>query len=336
MVRKPSLNLLPRILLSALAVLVAGFLYFVYGILPGKVAASITEKAKVRKPILGSPKDRGLSYRKVSFPSADGVELAGWSVPPPSGKKPLGTVVLSHGVFKNREQVMDRAELLAKSGYQVLMFDHRGCGESGESPVSGGVMEAADYRGAAEHLRAQGLAGPLVFFGFSMGSMSALRAAFQGVKVDAVIADSPLANLGCYVSRRTSGGIFSSLPGFLGRCLSEYARRTGLELTEKDLDLVPVVRGLPDVPVLYLTGEMDDLARSEEVRKLFENTRVKRKRLVYLPEAGHEEGFEKAPILYRRSVIGFLTDLRAGFPGSYEPLSSKGPGDQGHSTHPMK
>jgi len=324
MARKNVPNLLPRILLSLLAVLGTGFLVFVYGILPGKVAASIAEKAKVRKPIVGSPKERGLSYRKVSFPASDGIELAGWSIPPTTGKKPLGTVVLSHGVFKNREQVMDRAELLAKSGYQVLMFDHRGCGESGESPVSGGVLEAADYRGAVDHLRAQGLTGPLVLFGFSMGSMSALRAAFQGVKVDAVIADSPLANLGCYVSRRTSGGVFSALPGFLGRCLSEYARRTGLELSEKDLDMVPVVQGLPDIPVLYLTGENDDLARSEEVRKLFEKTQVKRKRLVYLPDAGHEEGFEKAPILYRRSVIGFLADLRAGFPGSYEALTGKG------------
>jgi uncharacterized protein len=321
--RKNRTPLFLKVALGILTVLMVGFLYFVYGILPGKVAASIVEKAKVRKPIVGSPRERGLSYRKVSFRSSDGIELVGWSIPPTFGKKPLGTVVLSHGVFKNREQVLDRAELLAKSGYQVLMFDHRGCGESGESPVSGGVLEAADYRGAADHLRAQGLTGPLVFFGFSMGSMSALRAAFQGVKVDAVIADSPLANLSCYVSRRTSGGVFSSLPGFLGRCLSEYARRTGLELDAKDLDLVPVVQGLPDLPVLYLTGEMDDLARSEEVRKLFENTRVKRKRLVYLPDAGHEEGFEKAPILYRRSVIGFLPDLRQDFPGSYEALTGK-------------
>jgi alpha-beta hydrolase superfamily lysophospholipase len=303
-------------LLAALALFLAGALYFAYGVLPARVAASIVEKAAVRKPLTRSPTEVGLRYQEVSFASADGVPLSGWLIETPKGKGPLGMVVLSHGVFKNREQVLDRAELLAKSGYGVLMFDHRGCGLSGESPVSGGVLEAADYRGAVDFLRSRDGKGPLVLFGFSMGGMSALRAVFQGVRADGVIADSPLANLDCYVSRRTSGGALTALPGFLSRCLSEYARRTGLALTRADLDLVRVAQGLPDVPVLYLTGEGDDLARPEEVRRLFENTKAKRKRLVYIPEAGHEEGFEKAPILYRRSVIGFLTDIREGFPTS--------------------
>ncbi len=335
-------RLLFKIGLGFLVLLFVGWLSFVYAILPEKVAQSIYAKSLVRKTLTDSPKNYGMAYEDVSFKTSDGITLSGWWLPAPSPKKALGTVVLSHGVFKNREQVLERAELLVKSGYQVLLFDHRGCGLSGESPVSGGLLESEDYLAALAMLQeSKKLKRPLVFFGFSMGAMSALRAASKGVSVEGVIADSPLANLDCYVSRRTAGGTFSSMPGFLAACLAAYDRKTGLHLTVSDMDLVPAVEKIRDIPVLYITGENDDLARSEEVRRLFEHTPTKRKRLVYVPDAGHEETFDKSPILYRRSVIGFLTDLGAGFPEAMDwpgtkKVTALKSGSKHHSTHPMK
>ena len=300
--------------LLSLAILLAGGLVFIYGILPGKVAQGILVKAQVRKPLDRSPKDDGFKYQDVSFMTPDSVSISGWWMVPAS-KKILGTVLLSHGVFKNRDQVLSRAEFLVKKGYQVLLFDHRGNGLSGDSPVSGGYLESRDYLGAVSFLQSKKeLHKPLVFFGFSLGAMSALRAAAQSPDVDAVIADSPLANIRSYVSRRTMGGAFAFLPGFLGRCLSEYDEATGLALTVEDMDLIPVVGQLQDKPVLYFTGEGDDLAKSEEVRQLFAKTPSHQKRLIYIQDAGHEETYVKSPIIYEKSVLGFLTDLRNGFP----------------------
>ena len=176
---------------------------------------------------------------------------------------------------------------MVQNGYQVLLFDQRGCGLSSNSAVSGGVLESGDYLLWTQYLKAHHRLGqPLVFFGFSMGSMSALRAAVKASEVDGVIADSPLANLKSYVSRRTMGGRFSSLPGFLNRCLQAYDRLSGLSLTEGDLDMIPVVEQLHELPALYITGEGDDLAKSEEVRILFEKTASHRRRLVYIPGGG--------------------------------------------------
>ena len=98
---------------------------------------------------------------------------------------------------------------------------------------------------------------------------------------------------------------------------------TGLSLKESDLDMIPVVEGLHTLPVLYITGEGDDLALSEEVRKLFEKTDSKHRRLVYIPDAGHEETYKKYPVIYERSVLGFLTDLRKGFPKSKDSWPDK-------------
>ena len=307
-----------NILLASLGLLIllagAG-VGFIYGILPGKVADSLFAKSQVRAPLTQSPKDYGLAYRNVSFPTSDGVTLSGWWLPVESGHPVHGTVILSHGAFHNRGQVLDRAAFLSGMGYQILLFDLRGEGMSGDSPLSGGLLESRDFLAAEKFLEGRKeIRKPLIFFGFSLGAMAALRAAVTAPGVDAVIADSPLANLKNYVSRRTLGGVFSSLPGFLGKCLGDYDARTGLALTEADLNLVPVVKQLPDVPVLYITGEKDDLARPVEVHKLFVNTPSPHRRMVYIPGAGHEQTFRKYPVVYEKVVREFLADMKKGFP----------------------
>lgn len=299
---------------ALVAVLLACGLYFIYGILPGKVAQTIMAKAMVHKPLAKTPKDDGYNYKDVSFTADGGVTLSGWWMPPVGKKKPVGTVILSHGFTKNREQVLDRAEFLVQTGYQVLLFDHRGHGMSGPSPVSGGLLESKDYLAAIQYTEKQRtFRKPLVLFGFSLGAMSALRAAVEVPETAAVIADSPLANVKGYVSRRTIGRYFTRLPFFLSRCLSEYDRLTGLSLTEKDMDLIPVVQQLK-VPVLYLTGEKDDLAWSEDVRRLFAATQSSQRRLVYIQSAGHEQTYSEDPLTYTRMVLNFLRDMQAGFP----------------------
>ncbi len=302
-------SILLKLFLTILALAIAGGLYFIYFTVPEKVAQTIVAKCPIHKPLTLTPKAYGLKYEDVSA-GGNGVTLSGWFLP--TSKKPLGTILLTHGVFKNREQVLSRAEFLVKSGYQVLLFDQRGCGLSSNSAVSGGVYESEDFLIWTQYLKAhKRLQKPLVFFGFSMGSMSALRGAVKEPEAGAVIADSPLANLKSYVSRRTIGGRFSSLPGFLNRCLQAYDRLSGLALTEGDLDMIPVVQQLHELPVLYITGEGDDLAKSDEVRILFEKSASHRRRLVYIPDAGHEETYSKFPVIYKKAVMDFLTDLTA-------------------------
>jgi alpha-beta hydrolase superfamily lysophospholipase len=308
------LKLLRTVFFIVLGLSAAGFLYFSYFFLPEKVAESISAKSKTRLALSSTPKDDGFFYQDISFTTSDGVTLSGWWMPAKS-HKPLGTVILSHGVFKNRGQVLSRAEFLVKAGYQVLLFDHRGEGQSGESPVSGGVLEAGDYLAAVSYLKAsRHLVKPLVFLGFSLGAISAIRAAPQCPDVDAVIADSPLPNVKAYVSRRGMGGAFAELPGFFSRCLTDYDQLTGLSLKPSDLNLEPIVRQFNEKPILYITGEADDLARSEEVRKLFNETQSNHRSLVYIPDAGHEQTYSSHPAVYEQAVKNFLIEVKEHFP----------------------
>jgi alpha-beta hydrolase superfamily lysophospholipase len=309
------LKIIISVSLVVFVLVLAGFLYFGYIFLPEKVAESIVAKSKIRLPVNWTPQDEGIPYQDVSFTTSDGVTLSGWWIAAPLHHKPLGTIILSHGVFKNRGQVLSRAIFLMKLGYQVLLFDHRGEGLSGPSPVTGGVLEAGDYLAAVNYLKVQHhLAKPVVFFGFSLGAISALRAAPQCADVDAVIADSPLPNVKSYVSRRGMGGQLANLPGFFDCCLKDYDQLTGLSLKASDLDLVPVVKHFDEKPILYITGEADDLARSAEVRALFNETQTHHRSLVYIPEAGHEQTYSLYPAVYEQAVKTFLTQVRENFP----------------------
>jgi alpha-beta hydrolase superfamily lysophospholipase len=313
--KKKNYVLLKTALGLLIALIVSG-LYVLYNILPQKVAEGIVAKAQVRQPLTETPKDYGvIGYQDVSFTEPNGVTISGWWLPVKSPQKSAGTILLTHGVFKNRQQVLSRAVFLWKMGYQVLLFDLRGEGLSGPSPVSGGLLESNDFLAGEKFLEGKKeLKKPVIFFGLSLGAMSALRAGVKASPLDAIIADSPLSSIRSYVSRRTVGGAFSSMPGFLSQCLKDYDKLTGLSLNVQDMDLIPVVEKLGDTPVLYITGENDDLAKSNEVQQLFQHTPAAHRRLVYMPDSGHEETYKKYPMIYEKLVREFLTDLKNGFP----------------------
>jgi alpha-beta hydrolase superfamily lysophospholipase len=303
---------LTGLFLAAAFLLVTAY-FTIYEVIPGKVAEGLVKAGQDRHAPLINPGQYGLKYENVEFKTPEGISLKGWWIPA-SLKKPLGTVILAHGVFHNRDQVLTRAVFLQEAGYQVLAFDLRGHGESGASPLSGGLLESGDFAAAAGFLAQKHWARrPMVFFGFSLGAICALRAGATQ-PVDAVVADSPLPNLKSYVSRRTLGAPFANLPGFLLKCLQAYDLATGLHLEEKDLDLSPVMKRNTSVPILLFSGEKDDLARSPEIQRLFDKCPAPHRLLVYIPEAGHEQTYSQYPIIYEKAVLDFLKDVREGFP----------------------
>jgi alpha-beta hydrolase superfamily lysophospholipase len=295
------------------ALILAGAFLFIYQVMPGKVAESLVKATQARHAPLKNPGQFGLKYQDVEFHTADGISLKGWWIPA-SVKKPLGTVILTHGAFHNRDQILTRAVFLQEAGYQVLAFDLRGHGESGPSPLSGGLLEAGDFTAATDFLNQKHwVKKPLVLFGFSLGAICALRAGAAD-PVDAVIADSPLPNVKSYVSRKTIGAPFAKLPGFLLKCLQAYDLVTGLHLEEKDLDLAPVMKQITSVPVMLFSGEKDDLALSSEIQRLFDKCPSTHRMLVYIPDAGHEQTYSQYPVIYEKAVLDFLTNVREGFP----------------------
>jgi fermentation-respiration switch protein FrsA (DUF1100 family) len=145
----------------------------------------------VMTPLKGSiccrtPRDFGAAYEAVRFPTADGLQLAGWYVPGRNG----AVIILLHNYYGDRREVLPVAAMLARHGYGLLMYDQRASGESEGDVRSLGLLDIPDVNSAVDYLHARGRQ-HIAAYGCSMGASLALAAAAGNQAIVAVAADAP-------------------------------------------------------------------------------------------------------------------------------------------------
>ena len=135
-----------------------------------------------------------IPFEDVTIPSFDGTRLYGWWIA--AGRR-APTVVVLHGVKKNRTDVLRAALVLRRAGFNVLMFDGRAHGDSEGRYVTYGFYERRDVESAIEWLvKERGIDRNRVgLMGESMGAAIALQVVAHNPWIRAVWADSPFASL---------------------------------------------------------------------------------------------------------------------------------------------
>ncbi|HEY7417169.1 MAG TPA: alpha/beta fold hydrolase [Ktedonobacteraceae bacterium] len=130
-----------------------------------------------------------LPVQEVHFTATDGVHLAGWMLTA-SPKAP--TIILVHGFKGTRVDMLPWASFLYQAGYNSLLYDSRGCGES-EGWYSGlGTTEPNDVLGAVRYLQQRTDLTNKQFgaLGISLGAGIVLLAAAREPALRATVADS--------------------------------------------------------------------------------------------------------------------------------------------------
>ncbi|MGZ3585015.1 MAG: alpha/beta hydrolase [Ktedonobacterales bacterium] len=131
--------------------------------------------------------------RSLHFDVPSGPRLCGefWAQP-----HPAPTVVICHGYRVHRALLRPVAALEYAHGYNTLLFDFRGHGESAAVATSGGNAEVRDLAAALDVAAQQPetLPNQLFIHGFSMGGAVALLLPPR-FDVAGIIADSPYARL---------------------------------------------------------------------------------------------------------------------------------------------
>lgn len=130
---------------------------------------------QTRSPILHSPSEENLDYEDVTFPSLDGVPLEGWFIPATGSNK---IIIANHPMGFSRSGIPAHLEpwksvwrgsgndfevnfvpdyrILHDAGYNVLAYDLRNSGHSGEANggiASSGIFEARDVLGSLKYVR---------------------------------------------------------------------------------------------------------------------------------------------------------------------------------------
>ena len=151
-------------------------------------------------PLVGSPKDYGISFETVAFhPQDESLTLRAWWMP---ADTPKAAIIMVHGGGDNRShpymQWLRLARALVDHGYAVMDIDLRNHGESDDAPkrrVTYGVDEAADVSAAMDYVAQRAPGTRFAGLGYSMGGQTVLYAAARDTRVEAVVSDATYADV---------------------------------------------------------------------------------------------------------------------------------------------
>jgi uncharacterized protein len=259
-----------------------------------------------RRPVEGHPAQFGLNYEDVTFPSRRGdLNLSGWYLP---AEGSAGSVILVHGLDSQRggDQALLLGAELVSEGYDVLLFDLRGHGESEGEKVTAGYHERHDVLGAYDYLLTRGAeAGRVGVLGRSLGAGTAILAAALEPGIAATIADSPFADISDLIAQETANR--TVLPEWLVPIFSPSGRVIANLIHNVDLNALRPEAAVRDLayPVLVIHGEADDRIPLSHGIRVADNGPAGSE-LWMLPEVGHVRAYEASPGEYMNRVLAYL------------------------------
>lgn len=140
------------------------------------------------REMVAKPSDWGLEYSDVQLVSGDGVALHGWYIPHPGAQR---AVLFLHGNGGNISHRGDSVPIFHRLGFNVLIIDYRGYGQSKGRPSEAGLYQDAAsawrYLTETREFAHQ----DIVIFGRSLGGAVAAQLASQ-VDAGALILESTL------------------------------------------------------------------------------------------------------------------------------------------------
>jgi hypothetical protein len=238
--------------------------------------------APPRWPSWRTPADANLYYRDVTLTTADGLELSAWYVPAAEDGAP--TVLLAHGLLGSKWGMLEFIPWLHEAGYNVMLFDFRGHGDSDPRPTTIGPDEGLDIQAALDWLEAEGAGERVAGLGLSLGASALVNTAIEDGRLDALVLASLFAD-------------WSDTDFAQGYRLSPDWLVPGVPSPE---ELMPRIH----VPVLIIHGTADILTHEDHAHRLYEAANEPKE--IWINDSGHAWSAWTYPDDYQQKVLGFL------------------------------
>jgi dipeptidyl aminopeptidase/acylaminoacyl peptidase len=248
-----------------------------------------------------TPWEMGATYEEVQFPAEDGAVLRGWLLTrPESGRAVVGLA----GYRGRRPDLLGISSGLWRAGYNVLLFDYRGHGDSDGHRVTLGYAETSDFRAALAWLRARLPGAWLGAIGYSMGGAVALLGAADEPAVRAVVTDCAFCRQEevIRIEWRRRMGLLPASPVLevAGHLLS---RRLGFHYG--DVEPLAAVGRLAPRPLLLIHSGDDRVVPVGDVERLYAAA-GEPKELWIVPGEPHCGAYFADRVAYTERVIAFF------------------------------
>jgi dipeptidyl aminopeptidase/acylaminoacyl peptidase len=253
-------------------------------------------------PLRIDPRQLSADAQPWTARTPDGITLRGWYLPT---TKPRHLIVLVHGMWSSWLEMASLGRDLHNRGFDVLLFDLRGHGQSDPSRLYLGRRERGDIRAVMTWAQAQGFANDRIgWLGYSMGGSTILMEAARNPLIQVAVIDSPYGNLPDILNKELSR--HSGLPSFFNPGILLAARLLYGVRTD---DLVPIqfARDWGGRPLLLIHGESDALVPVSQARELAAAA-GKSCTTMTLPGVDHVQAYNSDPEAYVRLVGSFFRD----------------------------
>ena len=256
-----------------------------------------------RYPLHIPPSRFGVTFEDAQFSSSDGIKLKGWFIKG-NGKGRVPTVIICHGLGANRSDFTELAAGLSRNGYNTLLFDFRGHGESERKASSFGYLEQRDLLGAIRYVkeRKDVDAEEIAVYGFSMGGAVAILTAAETSDIKGVIADSSFTTLREQGERLFSG---SFLPSSIFLRPITWMYELSFRLDAGKVAPIDRIHDISPRGVMIIGGGEDEQMPSSDAMRLFAAA-GEPKELWLIPGAVHGGTVYMAGDEYRKRVLRFL------------------------------
>ena len=249
-----------------------------------------------------------IEYEDVQFKDINNtITLKGWNFKAKNSDK---TIIMAHGYTNNRlqfnEKTLDMISGLQSKGFNVFTFDFRNSGISGGDKTTIGIEEKDDLLGAIKYVKSIG-GKHIVLMGFSMGASTVIHTAAESADVEAVIADSPFADLDAYLKENLS--VWSSLPKVPFNDNILFMLKFIANLDPKTMVPKKDIQSVAPRPVMLIHGKDDDaipIKNSEEIYEAY--TSINKENITFwkVDGARHLGSYEKNTEEYMNNIYKFL------------------------------
>ena len=261
---------------------------------------------QVPKPKMhSSPADYELPWESISVPGRASTGLSGWLIPKPDASE---LMILFHGYNSEKSGLLPEAKLFYAMGYEVLMIDFSGHGDSPGNTTTLGIREADDVVSTLAWARKKWPGRRIYLYGHSMGGAAILRAmGTLNAKPDAVIVESVFDTLLNAIRFRFD---LLSVPSFPAAEILLYWGSRQLSVNGFRHDLRSYARNII-LPVLVSHGTADRRASLAGARDVYDALGGK-KYFLTMDGAGHVNPSNMDPVLWSEQVRRFLRDVSTG------------------------
>lgn len=238
----------------------------------------------------------------VAFKASDGMALAGLLFLRPQAQR---NFLMCHGYSRSKERLYNLVKLFPNDN--ILIFDYRAHGESQGDFTTIGYYEKDDVVAAFNLLNNHETAKSLPIFGIgvSMGAVSLLGAASQGLPFKGLVIDSAFKSLDLQLAKMFPEKTGLPLTPFMSFCqtIFEYLCQCSMQEVNAHAWAETLT-----APILIIHSNQDRLADVAAAHELYAKV-PGHKKLWIVDDAHHAGIFKLYPDDYLQQVTSFLDSI---------------------------